>query len=105
VAARSVIGTSFNITDQALVTGVDLPARSGSCTWSWSGCGNVWDALQKVDVRICSLFFFFCFYYFIFKNLNLHRLADRVSRVCVVIDEQDGVPSADSALCGYFDMC
>jgi hypothetical protein len=25
--------------------------------------------------------------------------------VCVVIDEQDGVPLADSALCGYFYMC
>jgi hypothetical protein len=55
---------------------------------------NVWDALQKVDVRIFSISS--CF-----LNAHLHRLSDRV---CVFIDEQDGVPSADLALCGYFYM-
>jgi hypothetical protein len=60
VAARSVIGTSLNITHQALVTGVDLldlapvpGLRAAALTLL-----NIWDALQKVDVRICSLFLY-----------------------------------------------
>jgi hypothetical protein len=61
VAARSVIGTSLNITHQALVMGVDLldlapvpGLRAAAVTLL-----NVWDALQKVDVRIFSFSFFF----------------------------------------------
>ncbi|KIM89615.1 hypothetical protein PILCRDRAFT_812439 [Piloderma croceum F 1598] len=53
VAARSVIGTSLNITHQALVMGVDLldlapvpGLRVAALTLL-----NVWDALQKVDMN------------------------------------------------------
>jgi hypothetical protein len=60
VAARSVIGTSLNITHQALVMGVDLldlapvpGLRAAAVTLL-----NVWDALQKVDVRIFSFSIF-----------------------------------------------
>ena len=48
---------------------------------------NVWDALQKVDVRIFLLLLFSVFLSFflsVFLNAYLHRLADRV---CHIIDE------------------
>jgi hypothetical protein len=58
VAARSVIGTSLNITHQALVMGIDLLGlapvpglRAVAATLL-----NVWDVLQKVDVHIFSTF-------------------------------------------------
>jgi hypothetical protein len=43
---------------------------------------NVWDALQKVDVRIFSFSFSSLCFFCVFSNACLHRLADRV---CVIL--------------------
>ena len=79
LAAHSVINTSLNITHQARVDLLDLAPvpslRAAAVTLL-----NVWDALQKVDVRIFSSYISSVFS--VFLNAYFHHLADRV---CIIL--------------------
>lgn len=60
VAARSVLGTTLDITHEALLTSVDLLdlAPVPGLAIAARTLLNVWDCLQKVDVRSFFKFYF-----------------------------------------------